>query len=507
MAKTPPILAPNGNLARHEIRAESGIYATPSNQGRGNKFRPRTYRTSRSNREPVSPPEWRDMLQFSRGLFAQEGDLGGAIIAKASYTVGEWIPKHTGSNTKWGQEAAEFLTEQFYPLGDLRGDAYDFPTAMWVDAVATDVDGDSLCVLTETGDHFPAYKMYSASDVGSGTSDGEITEGRFKGAKVQNGVIFGTRRSKRPLGYRLLGDESGSWTDISARDCQMIFEPQWQAQGRGVPPMGRSILSLLHRQDINGFILEGIKRANSVGLIIKNQDGAAETSESRFDDNYTSGAQDDIYTETINGVLDYYYKAGADEGLEFANDSRPSPNTTEFLRYLVLCALYALSWPAQLMDPSQIGGASVRIIQDQARNAIRRRQRTVKKRSLRIIRYALAKAMKHGRISRNDDDWWKWEFQAPPRLTVDQGHDHKIDKENLLLGTVSETEYCAKLGSDRRTVRDTIDEELTDKIDRAERIAADTGKDFDWVFERLHQRSPNLVTNDSGDTNKPDSQE
>jgi len=490
------ILAPNGTLAIAEInrraRADAGVFATPVNQNSSRYYRQRRYSLTRVASNPLTGAEWSDLLRYSRELYAQLGNLGGAIRSKNTYAIGDsWKPQFIGQDQGWGEEAEAWLRDQFYHVADTRGPQFDFVTSLFVDALAMDIDGDSLCVFTETPNGFPRLAFYAASRIGSRNHEDEVKSGRFKGARLENGVIIGKRGAV--LGYRILGATEDDDLDVGVRDCQLLFEPEWQHQNRGIPRVGQTLLDWFDVQDIDTFLKRGVKLESSIGILHFTESGEAPDASSYIaEDSGAAGTEtEDIHTEYRNGGEIFYARANSGEKIESFKGDRPHPNTEAFIQRLERRGLYAVGWPYELIDPSKVGGASVRAIQNQARTAIRSRQKTIRKRAMRCIQYAVAKAMQTGRLPQNNADWWRWDFETPALLTVDEGHDHKADVENVRSGFMTEAEFTSKRGKWWEDVRQGRKREVERILSDAAELAARYGITTGEAVDLLYQRSPN----------------
>lgn len=503
------ILAPNGRPARRELAFNSpqpralghGLYATPSSTGTTDHYRPRQAFMGGSLDRQLNGYQWREMLGYSRQLFAQLGNLGGAIVQKAIYSVGEaWKPQFYGANKAWGEQVEEWLAERFYPVADVRGNGFDFATNLFLDSIALDVDGDAAMILTASESGFPQVQFVSADRI-VGNED-KIPEGAFAGARLVNGCILSP--AGRVIGYRIqTGDGATEFTDLSTYNCQLLFEPEWQSQQRGIPRVGRVILDWFDVQDIDGFLKRGVKLDASQGILHFTESGTADTAETAISDNDAGATDTDLRIETREGGDIRYFKAGAGEKIESFSSDRPHPNTEAFIARIERRGLLAVGWFYELLDPSKIGGASVRLIQDQARVSVRNRQKTIRKRAKRAVTYAVALAMKNKLIPRNDGDWHKWDFELPGQITVDAGYDRQADVEDLKLGLTTKATIGAKSGKWWEDIDAQRDREFAALLTRA-KVHADTfNLSLEYVLDRLEQRNPNPAPLVQQESQKP----
>ena len=505
------ILAPNGRPARRELATHTppqpkaygySLYATPQSTGTSDHYRPRAAYLAGNLDRHLSGYQWRELLSYSRQLFAQLGNLGGAIVQKATYAVGEaWKPQYYGADRAWGEQVEEWLAESFYPVADARGTGFDFVTNLFLDSIAQDVDGDAAMLLTSSESGFPQVMFVPADKICGDVA--EIKEGPFVGAKVVNGCIIGG--NGRVIGYRIqTGETVNEFEDYSTFNCQLLFEPEWQSQRRGIPRVGRVVMDWFDVQDIDAFLKRGVKLDASQGLLHYTETGTADTAETAISDNDDTGATDtDLRIERREGGEILYLKAGAGEKIESFNSDRPHPNTEAFVARIERRGLLAVGWFYELIDPSRIGGASVRLIQDEARASIRYRQKTIRKRAKRAVTYAVALGMKNGFIPRNKTDWWKFDFELPAQLTVDAGYDRQADVEDLKLGLTTKAAVGAKSGRWWEDTDAQRDREFDALLTRA-KVHADKFKlPIAFVLDHLEQRNPNPAPLNSQGTETP----
>lgn len=458
-----------------------GIYSTPRNSGQADYYRRRNWGLT-DLASALNDYEWQEILEFSRQLFAQVPIFTQAVRQKNQYAFGDaWIPQYRGDNKAWGDAAENWIHDIWLPQCSYQGGFADWQSDLYVSGVAWDVDGDDLALFVLDEDNFPKIAYRSANQIGSGTSEQKIDDpsSQFDGARVCNGIIHD--EGGRFLGVRLLrskyqkplNSNEKPWDDIPANQCDLQAEPMWRAQHRGMPPLACAILDGLDLQDIKTFIKRTVKLESSIGLMHMNEAGAADPMsdalEERIDtDAMPTAVNTDVKIENRLGGEIMYMRAGLNERLEALKLDRPGSNSMDFMASLERSGLSALGWFRELVDPSDIGGASVRLIQDQARTSVSCRQKTARRRANRALFFALGTAMRTGRIpqNRNTHDWMNWEFGLPACLTVDAGYDEQADRENLIVGTTTLDAVSQKKGrwwQNNRKQRLIENNDLTDR--------------------------------------------
>lgn len=463
-----------------------GLFATPRSTGQEDYYRPRPY--PGQNTTKLNDYEWKELVNFSRQLFAQMPNVASAIAQKNVYAVGDaWKPHYKGTNQKWGDEVEEWLYHEWYPSCDLRGGVHDFVTNLFETGLSWDVDGDDLMILTENdgsagaGEYarekpgYPKLKFVSSLCIGSRRN--EVKGGEYDGGRVCNGIILD--RDDACIGVNVLGEKVEDDVIISARDCDMRYEPEFRAFHRGVPRMSKAILEAFDLQDIHQYLKRQVKLNSAQGIIKKTVSGDADPSSDNIIEapaltsGDTSAARpSDIKVEKMMGGEILYLQAGTGEEIQAFEHSTPHANTMAFRQELERLCMYAICWFYDLLNPASLRGACVRMIQDQARATIFSRQTHLKKRARRAVRYAVARAMQSGRIPKNYDglDWTKWTFNLPAQLTVDSGYDQQADQQNEKIGSTTLASITEKSGRFWKDIRRQRVEEGKNKLAAAKEL-------------------------------------
>jgi hypothetical protein len=372
-----------------------------------------------------------------------------------------------------------------------------------------DVDGDDAMVLTQTESGFPQIAFFPSTRVGvtstggrSAEVSGVVSGGRFDGAKIFDGVIYD--KNMRMIGLRISG-EDGQTTDISSYSADLTYEAVWHDQGRGIPRVAVSLLRWMNLQDIDEFLQRGMKRAAAVGLKFKRETGEAGTGnevitsgggrelERERDGGERRGSRQ-VYYEEIEGGEMYYLNSTTGEDIEALDFKNPHPNSEKFIERIQRGSLLSVGWSYELMNLNSTGRSPSYIACALANKSISKRQATVARRWKRIITYAIAKGMKEGFISRNDDglDPYLWEPGLPAEITPDTGNVDQADRENLKMGTTSKTIITQKRGYHRKEIDAHRQAEVMDLIETAREIKATAPEvPFEKIMDLLEQRSPN----------------
>lgn len=437
-------------------------------------------------------------MTLGRSLFGSCPDLGGALLAKSSWCVGPgaFTPIFTGADKAWGDIAEKFLTEKFYPVCSVMGPNYPFTTLLYLSSLAIDVDGDSGLYFTTTRQGFPQVGLVASHKIGQRSpSPGTVKGGKFDGYRIVDGTII--NNEGRPIGFRILGDIEADDYDISTQNFQLLMEPEWSDQYRGISRIARSLTDWNDQDDINEFLKRGVKLASSIGLLSKTETGDAVSAGANIvgleEDSINLGTSTDngVSIESIRGGEILYMKSGVNETIEGLKDERPSPNTEDFISRIQRRAMYSIGWSQEMLDASKVGGASVRLVQDLARKSISSRQASLERRARVIVTYSIAKAMNAGLIPQNNDDWYSWSFTKGGVICVDNGKEADLDREGYKLGTTTLSEIASKKGQDWTELRVQQQRETEDLLDRATVISKKYNIGMDAALGLLSQRTPN----------------
>lgn len=475
---------------RGEPRAYDG-YGLYKRYATQNGYRPRNFQFGDTSRF-FTNWDWQWQISLARQIFARLPIVHGSVCQKNLYAVGcGWRYHYTGQNQDWGRAAEEYLNEIWYPNCDIRGEPYDFWLDLYLDGCAVDRDGDQLMVLRrpeDLGDYSGPLKLQwiAAHRIADGNAKADeklgyktVEGGIFSGARIRNGVI--KDRDDATIGYRILNEDS-TQTDVPVNSAQLLYEPDWNDLYRGVPRSAVACLDALDIEDINHFLKRQVKQDSSQGITHTNEKGApmAGTALVGADELADAGSNPvaDVAIEYLEGNEITYFKSGTGGKIEAIKGDRPSPNTEKFVSRIEMQALYSIGWSRHFMDPSMIGGASVRAIQDQGRKSVEWRQEKITlKRAKRSSMLALWDAIQRGVIPQNDSEPWylKGAWSRPAQLSVDNGNDDRADQANLVNGTTTRTLIAGKKGKDWKSqvfpqTSQEVEAIIVDAKEKAERL-------------------------------------
>jgi capsid protein len=213
----------------------------------------------------------------------------------------------------------------------------------------------------------------------------------------------------------------------------------------------------------------------------------------------TSNEVGDLTTSDLpNGILLPRLKPG--EKLEAFKNDIPGQTYEAVMRALRSDVAFAIGLPPEAMMVNVgLAGTEQRAVLEVTQNFLERLQQQVIDQFCRpFYKYWLWHEMQAGRLEYPGDDWWRHEWLAPRKITVDSGRDARAYSEQLDKGHLSPTRYYNMLG-----LRATEEEEdvIQTYLRRKQKCDA-LGIDFDEVF-------PNNARTQSqfAEQSRPNSQE
>jgi capsid protein len=408
--------------------------------------RPLERTTTRGLHEELNPTDRLRLVSDSRKLFTNLGPAKAAIVDKAVYSFGRaWAPQFLGADVEFGKRATAYLQDEFYGLCEITGSG-DFQTQLHLASLSVDRDGDVGVLLTEDASGNARFQLIASNEIGARTDSATVESGAYRGLRQRDGVAINERG--QPVAYCILGaDESGKqdrW--VSARDLVFLYEPEWVGQLRGLPCFSHAILDLRDLRTVQGYERLASAVASSIGLIEHNETGMPDLTDPRSLLAGAGVAASGVTTEDIAGGTVKYFRANSGSKLEFLKSERPGEAWESFMDRLIRNAYAGANWPFEMSwDSSKLGGANIRLIVSKAMRAVEDRQDLFRPAAKRIVGYAVAKAIKSGRLPESVD-WWRWSFAMPQKLTVDYGRDSKSQREDYAAGIINLGDILAERG-------------------------------------------------------------
>jgi hypothetical protein len=395
------------------------------------------------------------------------------ILEQANLAVSSFIAQHTGSNKDWGLMAESALSD-WHKIMDIAGWPYDYDSYLQSLVLAPIIEGETFTLLTETPEEYPLIQTIPVHRVGSRLSAAITATVRFEGTSMWiDGILVDDNRPypaagviefearlidgvivddySRAIAYRVYEDNfaSGTYVDIPSRNFFPAFVPIATGQVRGFSMLASSAFDFEDMHEWKRFEMLAQKTLSTRTLIETNETGDEDSAKSIIKTAATfdaDGNKTDLDVQKLFGGTIQYLKAKTGSKLEAFGYDRPGPNSREFLNTTLRDAFRGTEWDMFFsLDPSKIGGASMRVVVEKINAVLNKRRRLVAKCCRRVDGYAIAKFMKLGVLPWNDE-WHKWEYQGPGEVTADKKYDSDVDIQEIGQGIGTRKRACAVRG-------------------------------------------------------------
>lgn len=393
----------------------------------------------------------RTLCSLSNRLFMNTGVPRACVLQKSDFSVGEaWIPSYNGIDREAGKPIAKFMTDVWFPQCDTRGGIFDWWKLLELSSVSIDRDGDIFWLLVKGADNFPRIQLipsHRCYNVGGSTTVEEV--GPWKGFRICDGIIY--YASGRPAAYRFnLGkDGKESFKDIPAADVIHLFDPTHCEQGRGLPAFSHALeslkMSLLSTED------ERIRQqiVSRLHLTVFNDTGAPDLDDpATILDSSTTGTPTAFSTKSFPGGI-MYLPAEGNQRVEQMQHTNPGDVWESFQDRIVRDAVISV-WSYSVWK-STGQGTSERGEIMKCRRFVTKRQGQLWYAAKRAFSWAVGVFSSPGpngekpRFSPVQQPT-AWIFSYPPRLTVDDGRESKMELDELRTGSRNMDEVLGARG-------------------------------------------------------------
>ena len=457
--------------------------------------RPTVYLTSLEAKKELPPWDRIRLMNHARWLVNNSPIAARIVRGISRYAVGNGLtPQARTANNDWNSRAEQLFEDR------VATDAFAFDKAGAVNFYDSQrliveqmvADGEFFAQLCTSENGGGMCRFFGAEYVGSRMGD-EVDGWR-------DGVMV--NEDNRAIFYRVLSNpmlRDGTYTDIPADELIHIRKLHRHGFQRGLTWLCSSV-SLI--QDLREMLEneQAAARLNSkIGLVIESPDAGnlgmgASMRKLRAQDvenslgtpidgtagsgSSGSGTLPDeqiTFDRLVSGVGNVQLKPG--EKLTAHEFDRPNTNFAPWTEFVVRSISWSCGMPPELLwNMTGVGGAVTRhVLQDAEVFFSEIRQILEYQYCRRFWRYWVWHAMKRGDLDYPGDDWWRCDWIAPQKLTVDTGRDGALRLNLVRSGLLSSKRYFAELGQDVDSETDDIIRDYARKKRRVTEIAQETG--------------------------------
>ena len=377
------------------------------------------------------------LMMEARDLSENVGFVKGHLRKVQLYGAGTLSYEPDTGDSGMDSEISGFLAD-WMPRAHV-GLSHTFTRLIQLSLVSMTRDGDSMLVWVRDEDAL-RLQIVEADQIG------ELHSYRNTPGYV-SGVYINPDSSK--IGYkvydRIADMQYGNSQFIPVQDALFFADPIRNAI-RSITAYDTSIQNIRDKFEILGYEKLVVKDISTEGIVTYTQRAGAD----RFDFDDTKQSSDGVqsYIRRIGGVVREYMGIG--EKFDVIPHNRPSPTFQGFIKTLDIEDCHGLNLPyGFLVDPSEPGGAAVRIVAHMANREFGRVQNDVLTPNLNTIRdIVLLDAVERGEISRHRGIRnGTWMFPPPPTADIQRESDIAIRETRAGLSTY--TEQFAIYGQNR----------------------------------------------------------
>ena len=381
----------------------------------------------------ITPTDLRVLRSLSSRLFTNLGICRDAILQKATYSIGQaWIPAYVGeSDFSDGKQIATYMRKVWFPNCNVKGGVFGWQKTLELTSIAVDRDGDCFWLKIIGSDNFPRLQVVPAHRVGNGGDSGTVSSGPYKGLKISDGVI--AYKSGRPAAYRVLTGERGeTWEDVAAENVIHIFNPDFSEQYRGQPAFTHAIEDMISM--VASTSDERLRQmiVSRMHLTIYNETGGPDLDDPMVSmvDSGITGQSNFLAQSAPGGIV--YMTAGAGEKIEQVKHESPGDMWENFQNRMTRTSLASV-WPYALVWQSTGQGTAERGEILKGRKYVTERQKMLTMPALQAFSWAYSVFQQNNRVPLLDHPL-SWRFSIPPRLSVDDGRESKMEVEEWRAG-------------------------------------------------------------------------
>ena len=350
--------------------------------------------------------------------------------------------------------------------------------AMWMSGAL--IDGDSFGILTndpKTG--VPKLQILESHRIGSPAA-------KFDPNNV-DGAYLGTYGEI--LGWNVYTDGETRDRYVPSQSMLQVMEFERPSAVRGYPVLQSSLLSVQDQLEIYELEKAACRAASDHVMLLKKQGGVLQDDPaSKFSGDFNSCEK--MASQMGGKVL----VVDQNEDFSQVQNNRPSPAWIGMMTAIERDIVRLLPYEYQV-DPSKIGGASVRLVASKVSRWAAKWQSILIDNLDRVYDYVIADAIAKGKLP-DDPDFNRKSWITPRDITVDAGREASQDRADLQMGLTTAQAILGKKGM-------TYDEVLEQRAVEMEKLVQKS-KERNLPLWMLYQSAFNWLQQGQASSQTPD---
>lgn len=415
--------------------------------------------------------KFRAMISDARLIHAQYSLVSAAVHQKAAFVCASgWAPIFTGEDKEFGDKALAVLSQA---LGNgSTNTGHNFAKTQKFVCRYLDVDGGAFKVFALNRNGFPVTQIIEAHRIGSRGNETVVTKGRYKGRRIQNGIIYS--EDAREIAYQFLGSTPAKDRILPAGSILHCADWTFVSENRPWPSIAWGMLDFYDSKEARGFQKIKQKVHSALSVIETTETGKninANPVPGPADQSSTE-AESGLRTETLDAGMFRYLRAKSGGKIEAFESKTPSNEWQDFDSRIVESAMLGMRWRPEMLDLSKLKGAGFRGFAKIINESIKDRHELVASYAKAELLFKVAAFQRRGDIPEHPE-WDKFAFPQPQEFNVDPGHTQKLEEANARMGRTSIPRLIRKDGNDPNEIL----AETADWLAERNRIAAERGVD------------------------------
>lgn len=398
----------------------------------------------------ITASDRQTLVYVSRLMAENWGPVTAITRQIPQYAVGTaWKPSSQSLDEDYQTTVETFVREQFWPIAVMNGVGSEMTPNIRRLALLLIRDGEYFILLTKRRTGFPAIQIIPSHRVGTREQEnGLVPRGLYRGLPILDGVV--RNRQGVPVAYHILGQTPDKDRYVSARSMIHRMVSDYPEAVRGYPMIAHGLNDARDSLQSHEWERFNMLWRSSRTVIEHNETGAKEEHPGdHFDDSTTSCEERKTQVAEIHGGTTQYFRAGTNSKLELLKHENPGQVYESYGNRMIRSICTGVPWPFSFVweGHTRGGGTSERRDIEQARRTIESVQALITPDIRRVCGYAVSVAANLDLVPSNED-WFKWSFSKPPKLSIDDGRNINALLELHARGLVSDGDVLADLGKD-----------------------------------------------------------
>jgi len=461
--------------------------------------RPTVYLTSIEAKKELPAWDRIRLMNHARWLVNNSAIAARIVRGISRYAVGNGLtPQARTSNAEWNAKAEQLFQDR------VATDAFAFDKSGSVNFYESQrliveqmvADGEFFAQLCSDENGSAMCRFFGAEYVGSRM--GDEVEGWRDGVRVND--------DNRPVEYRVLNNpliRDGIFTDIPAEDLIHIRKLHRHGFQRGLTWLCSSVSLIQDLREMLENEQAAAKLNSKIGLVIESPDagnltmgasmrklraadienalGGTSAGDGGTGSSGTLPDEQITFDRLVSGVGNVQLKPG--EKLTAHEFDRPNTNFAPWTEFVIRSISWSCGMPPELLwnMTGATGSVTRHVLQDAEVFFSEIRQILEYQYCRRFWKFWVWSAIKKGDLEYPGDDWWRCDWIAPQRLTVDTARDGALRLNLVRSGLLSSKRYFAELGQDVDSETDDIIRDYARKKKRVTEIGSEEGVDLSML--------------------------